>query len=90
MQSTAPATEQQPASASSSTPSAQQLEEERLAAAQAAAASKIFSTSKPRDAAEGFTKGGGNFLKGLVGGAALVVGAPIAMAREGKKEGGAW
>lgn len=64
------------------------LEEERLAAAQAAAATKIFSTSKPRDVAEGFSKGGGNFLKGLVGGAALVVGAPIAMAREGKKEGG--
>ena len=65
-------------------------DEEKLAAAQAAAATKIFSTSKPRDAMEGFSKGGGNFMKGLVGGAALVVGAPIAMAREGKKEGGAW
>ena len=65
-------------------------DEEKLAAAQAAAATKIFSTSKPRDAMEGFSKGGGNFMKGLVGGAALVVGAPIAMAREGKKERGAW
>ena len=32
---------------------------------------------KPKDALDGFSKGAGNFFKGVAGGAALLVAAPI-------------
>lgn len=47
----------------------------------------IFSMSKPRHAADGFGKGVGNILKGTLGGAALIVTAPIAGAMEGSNRG---
>ncbi len=37
----------------------------------------IFSMKKPKDALDGFSKGAGNFFKGVAGGAALLVAAPI-------------
>jgi hypothetical protein len=37
----------------------------------------IFSSSKPRDAMDGMSKGAGNILKGVMGGAALLVAAPV-------------
>lgn len=48
----------------------------------------IFSMKKPKDALDGFSKGAGNFFKGVAGGAALLVAAPIQGALEGKKDGG--
>jgi hypothetical protein len=49
----------------------------------------IFSTSKPKHAAHGLSQGVGNILKGAVGGAAMIVTAPVAGAVEGSK-GGVW
>ena len=39
---------------------------------------KIFSTSRPKDAFDGVGKGVGNILKGTLGGAALILSAPVA------------
>jgi hypothetical protein len=61
----------------SETPSEKHKREEQEAAAAAAAAGNIFSTSKPKDAMDGMGKGFGNILKGVVGGAAIIVSAPI-------------
>eukprot|EP01041_Mallomonas_annulata_P001668 gene1668-3224_t len=48
----------------------------------------IFSTSKPRNAIDGTYKGAGNILKGAIGGAALLVSAPVQGAWSGSREGG--
>lgn len=50
----------------------------------------IFYTKKPKHAVEGIGQGIGNTIKGVVGGAAIFVGAPVAGFKQGKKEGGAW
>lgn len=47
-----------------------------------------FTTSKPRDALAGFSQGTGNILKGALGGAAMIVAAPVKYAIDGGKEGG--
>lgn len=47
----------------------------------------IFYTSRPRHALDGFAKGAGNILTGTLGGAAMIVGAPIAGAVSGSQEG---
>lgn len=53
--------------------------------------SSIFSTSKPRHFVDGLGKGTANILKGALGGAALLVSAPINGAMEGSKDGrGSW
>eukprot|EP01038_Epipyxis_sp_PR26KG_P010779 gene10779-14474_t len=49
-----------------------------------------FSLKKPKDIREGLSTGTGNILKGVLGGAALIVGAPIKGAYDGTAEGGAW
>lgn len=50
-------------------------------------AESFFSTSKPKHALDGFSQGAGNVLKGALGGAAMIVAAPVQGALEGKKEG---
>ena len=49
----------------------------------------IFSLNKPKDIRDGLSSGAGNMLKGALGGAALMVTAPIKGAYDGAKEGGA-
>ena len=49
----------------------------------------FFSTSTPRDATDGFGKGLGNIAKGVLGGATMMVAAPIQGAREGGAKGAA-
>lgn len=49
----------------------------------------IFSLNKPKDIRDGLSSGAGNMLKGALGGAALMVSAPIKGAYDGAKEGGA-
>jgi len=44
---------------------------------------ELFDTKKPRDAMQGATSAAGSVVKGFVGGAAALVGAPIVGAREG-------
>lgn len=48
----------------------------------------IFSTSRPRDAVDGLSKGLGNAFKGLFGGVAMMVAAPVQQGMEGAKEEG--
>eukprot|EP00596_Hydrurales_sp_CCMP1899_P000062 CAMPEP_0119043032 /NCGR_PEP_ID=MMETSP1177-20130426/16361_1 /TAXON_ID=2985 /ORGANISM="Ochromonas sp, Strain CCMP1899" /LENGTH=618 /DNA_ID=CAMNT_0007010211 /DNA_START=212 /DNA_END=2068 /DNA_ORIENTATION=+ len=57
---------------------------------EAGSKNKIFSTSKPKDALDGFGKGTGNILKGVLGGAAIMVSAPIKGAIDGSQSGGPW
>lgn len=47
----------------------------------------VFYTSKPKHALDGFAKGAGNILTGALGGAAMIVGAPIAGAVNGSQQG---
>lgn len=50
--------------------------------------SSFYNLDKPRDALSGTSKGFGNILKGTLGGAALMVSAPIKGAYDGGKESG--
>eukprot|EP00607_Mallomonas_marina_P008810 CAMPEP_0182417468 /NCGR_PEP_ID=MMETSP1167-20130531/1956_1 /TAXON_ID=2988 /ORGANISM="Mallomonas Sp, Strain CCMP3275" /LENGTH=619 /DNA_ID=CAMNT_0024591077 /DNA_START=366 /DNA_END=2225 /DNA_ORIENTATION=+ len=49
----------------------------------------IFSVNRPKNAIDGTYKGAGNILKGALGGAALLVSAPVHGAITGSREGGA-
>lgn len=49
----------------------------------------IFSVKKPRNCLDGTAKGAGNIVKGVVGGAALMVSAPVSGAIAGAQQGGA-
>lgn len=50
----------------------------------------LFSTTRPRHAVDGIGQGAGNILKGVFGGAAMIVMGPIQGAVEGGKGGGSW
>jgi hypothetical protein len=50
--------------------------------------SSFYSLDKPKDALSGTSQGFGNILKGAVGGAALMISAPIKGAYDGGKESG--
>jgi curved DNA-binding protein CbpA len=52
-------------------------------------APKLFSTSRPKDALDGMGKGLGNVLKGTLGGAAMILSAPVAGAYTGGQKDGA-
>lgn len=52
-------------------------------------APKLFSTSRPKDALDGMGKGLGNVLKGTLGGAAMILSAPVAGAYTGGQKEGA-
>ena len=48
----------------------------------------IFSLEKPKNVFDGIASGGGNVMKGILGGFAVLVGTPVAEARESSKNGG--
>ena len=51
---------------------------------------KIFSVSVPKDAMDGAQKGLGNIVKGVLGGAAILIAAPYQATREGARTGGSY
>ena len=50
----------------------------------------FFSTKRPKDIREGLGQGAGNILKGTLGGAALLVTAPVKGCYDGATTGGTW
>lgn len=50
----------------------------------------VFSLKRPKDIREGLGQGVGNILKGALGGAALLVSAPIKGAYDGGNSSGSW